>query len=369
MRRSILVMAVILAGSGWAPTAGSLEVRPGVWAAQQPDDLPVPTEGYEVYLVGEFHGLAENAEFQLRYLDRLHRAGLRDVAIEEDAVYESDAQAYVDGKIDAVPHHVCLRAPVLEGIRRLNAGLTGDRRIRVHLTDIDSPAFAIRQHLVALQQRLSAKAVRIPAESAIRDQGLNTVAQLKRLNPDAATQSELRTVEFSVQALRQGLEVDIGPSKGSPYLDSREEAVASNILDLVRNRGAKPLLVIYGADHVSRTPRRDGGPNRDQPFVPTALRLERAGIREFSVITTPLTGHMFWRLQRGEIYGDASDGHLASGETLDKVLAGVPGARLLYIDSKREHARLPSEDMSKMATDAFLLFRDGTPMADRCGTR
>jgi hypothetical protein len=54
---------------------------------------------------------------------------------------------------------------------------------------------------------------------------------------------------------------------------------------------------------------------------------------------------------------------------LDKVLAGVPDAQLLYIDAKREHVRLPSEDMSNMAPDAFLLFRTGTPMPDRCGTR
>ena len=30
--------------------------------------------------------------------------------------------------------------------------------------------------------------------------------------------------------------------------------------------GARPLLVVYGADHVSRTARCDGGPNRSLPL-------------------------------------------------------------------------------------------------------
>ena len=63
-------------------------------------------------------------------------------------------------------------------------------------------------------------------------------------------------MEFSILALQQGLEFDLGPPKGVPYLDGREEAVASNIADLIRERKAPSLLVVYGADHVSKTPRR-----------------------------------------------------------------------------------------------------------------
>ena len=47
--------------------------------------------------------------------------------------------------------------------------------------------------------------------------------------------------------------------------------------------GARPLLVVYGADHVSRTARRDGGPNRNLPFQPTALRLSRRGVKACGV--------------------------------------------------------------------------------------
>ena len=364
------ITAVLLMCSA-ALAADAQEIRPGVWVAQQPETLPLPTKGYEVYLVGEMHGVQENAEFQLKYLEQLHRAsGLRDIAIEERGVYENDAQAFVDGRSDVLPPRLCLRASMLEGIRRLNTGLKEDERIRVHLTDIDSPAFAIRSHLTALQQRLGADGVRVPDESAIKRNGLETVAQLKRLKADAATLAELRTVEFSILSLQQGLEFDLGPTKGVPYLDSREEAVARNIVDLIRVRGVPSLLVTYGSDHVTKVARKEfAGPERDQLFTPMALRLERAGIKFITLITLPLDGQTFWRGSRNEVFWTSSDAHLASGETLDKVIVAAPGVRYIYIDAKREHAHMPGDDLNRMAADAFLLFRTGTLLTDRCRAR
>src|ERR1043165_9688268 len=110
MRPRWLALLMIFGLLTMAPAS---EIHPGVWTAKHADALPLPVQGYEVYLVGEYHGLEENPEFQVQYLARLHReSGLRDVAIEEDAVYESDAQAFVDGKSDAVPPPLCLRAGV-----------------------------------------------------------------------------------------------------------------------------------------------------------------------------------------------------------------------------------------------------------------
>jgi hypothetical protein len=369
MRLHRLFLFVLLA---FAPPwkAASQEIRPGVSAAQQVDALPLPSGGYEAYLVGELHGIEENSVFQLRYLERLHRAaGLRDVVIEEDAVYENDAQAFVDGRSDVLPRSLCLRAPILHGIRRLNGDLSKDSSIRVHLTDVDSPAAAIRSHLATVKQRLNASRVQLPPVNQIKSRGMETLAQLKRLSRDGSVQWELRTIEFSILALQEGLEIDIAPPKGSPYLDSREEAVASNIADLLRSEKVRTLLVIYGSDHVSRTPRKDGGPNRDQPFAPMALRLDRFGIKTFNVITFPLAGRSSWRGQESDLPWMAGDGHLASGETLDRVLAAAPEARFLYIDPKRESPRLPSDDISRMAVDAFVLFPYATPLKDDCRKR
>jgi hypothetical protein len=125
-------------------------------------------------------------------------------------------------------------------------------------------------------------------------------------------------------------------------------------------------MVICGFDHVSNSERKDGGPNRDQRFVPMALRLEQSGLRTFSVVAFPLSGRSFWRGHSSELLWKASDGHLSSGETLDKMLVTVPDASFIFVDPKRERVRLPSQDVSNYAVDAFVLFPLGTPMKNAC---
>jgi hypothetical protein len=284
----------------------------------------------------------------------------------EDSFYDGEAQAFVDGRSDTLLSPLCLRAPLLNGIRRLNSTLGEGSRVRVHLTDIDSPAGAILRHLAAIRARLDATGVRLPSQGEIKSIGRRTVADLRRLSADSGTRRELRTVDLSIVALQQGLEVDVAAPKGSPYLNSREEAIARNLVDLVRTGDADPLLVIYGDDHVARTPRKDGGPRRDQPFEPLAARLDRAGLRTFNVITFPLAGRSAWRGRRMELPWTAADGHLTSGEPLDHVLAAIPAARFLYIDAKRERVTPPSQDLSRAAPDAFLLFSTATPMRETC---
>ncbi len=363
--RSLSLVLTILALA--AAGSETPEVRAGVWAAPVVRNLPLPVSGYQVYMAGEMHGLQENEEFGIQYLTILYsQSGLRDVAIEEDSVYQAAAQAFVDGKAETLPRGLCLRAGILNGIRRINAR-DPNANIRVHLTDIDSPATAIRQHLMDLQGKIQAAAsVKIPELAEIKENGLRAVQQLKRFPISPSVASELRTVEYSIGAYRQGLEVDIGPSKGSPFLEDREQAVAGNIEDLIRVTRIPSLLVLYGADHVSRSPRRDGGPNRDQRFSPVALRLQQAGLRVYSVVTFPLAGRYSWRGQESDMLWTASDGHLESGETLDRLLAAIPDAKYVYIDTKRQRATLPSDDISRYAVDAFLLFPRATPMTNRC---
>lgn len=342
------------------------ELRPGVFGGRVVDELPLPLRGYTVYFIGELHGIAENEEFQLAYLKRLRAAGLRDVAIEEDGVYEEAAQAFVSGRSGALPQQLCLRAGILQGIRDLNSTLGDGERVRVHLTDIDSPAVAIRQHLMAIQQKLQADRVKVPTEGKIQKAGLQAVARLRRLTRDGAVLAELRTIALSIQALRDGLEVDVGPPKGSPYLDSREEAIAGNILALLRTQDVRSLLVLYGADHVSRRARRDGGPDRDQPFRPAALRLQEAGVKAYSVVTFPLQGRSLWRGQADEFPWTAADGRLALGEGLERVVAAAVEARYFWVDRERERVRLPSQDVSSMAVDGFVLFPSARPMRNYC---
>lgn len=137
LNASTLSLIVFLGG---AALTGIQPAAPGVQAARGTGDLPLPTQGVEAYLVGELHGLEENEVFQAEYLKRLYaESGVRDVAIEEDAVYEDAARAYVAHRSDSLPRSLCLRAGILSRIRRFNQELGRDA-IRVHLVDIDSPA-------------------------------------------------------------------------------------------------------------------------------------------------------------------------------------------------------------------------------------
>src|SRR5215831_7063614 len=72
-RQSATLVAALFVIFAMLPAASSQEVRPGVWAARELQTLPLPATGYQAYLVGEWHGLEENPEFQSQYLAQLHK--------------------------------------------------------------------------------------------------------------------------------------------------------------------------------------------------------------------------------------------------------------------------------------------------------
>ncbi|HPT27553.1 MAG TPA: hypothetical protein PLZ95_14130 [Bryobacteraceae bacterium] len=344
------------------------ERNPGLSTGKSIDDLPVPASGYQVYLLGEMHGIVQNERLFEQYLIRLNReSGLRDVAIEEDPVYAPDARAYVEGRRETVPAPLCLRAGILEAVRRINQGREPDEMVRVHLVDIDTPAEAIRLHLESIRARIPAAVkVAIPGVDSVAKDGLETVDSFERLTKGPALRSELRTIRGSIEANRLGLEVGTGEPKGSPYLDAREDVIAADIRDIVALEGARGVLAFYGSDHVSKSMRRDGGANRDRPFAPMALRLEQAGLKVFSLMTFPLTGRWAWRGRSQEMLWTPDEGRLESGETLDKVANAAGAGALIYIDRTKQGVILPSTDLTNYRTEAVLLFSGAQPLPDRC---
>jgi hypothetical protein len=164
----------------------------------------------------------------------------------------------------------------------------------------------------------------------------------------------------------KGLEVGIRGFQGSPYLEDREEAIAENIHDLIGDGSCRSVLALYGSDHVSKAPRKDGGPNRDQAFDPMALRLESAGLKVFSLVMFPLSGRWRWRGYEGEMLWKPEEGRLSSGERLDQLLAADRKAALFYVDRRREQIILPSSDMTRFRVEAFLLMARAAAMDDYC---
>jgi hypothetical protein len=364
LRTTFLLLIALLAGG--AQPAPAQELRPGVWPGRDLSALPLPVTGYQVYLLGELHGVKETEEVFMQYLARLSEAGLRDVAFEERGVYQPEGEAYVEGRSSALPAQLCLRVGILGALRRFNQGRNANEIIRVHFVDVDSPAPAIRQHLLSIQERVArAKALRVPDAAHIKAHGPEAVAALERLTTDPQILRELRTVRYSIRVLQQGLEFDISQPKGSPYINDREEAVARNLMDLAHD--GRPVLALYGSDHVSRKLRtRMAGPERNQDYSPVALRLQNAGVKVFSMVTYPLSGSTSWRGRRLPIFWTPSEGHLDGGETLDRLLAAAPEATFFYVDRQRQHIKMPNEDADNFVVDAFLLWRKATPMEDHC---
>jgi hypothetical protein len=195
---------------------------------------------------------------------------------------------------------------------------------------------------------------------------LETVDSFERLTADPALLGELRSVRRSILVNRQGLEATTGQPRGSPYLDDREQSIADNIRDILTLPGCRGVLAFYGSDHISKSMRRDGGPNRDRPFAPMALRLERAGLKVYSLMTFPLTGRWAWRGRSQQMQWTPDEGRLESGETLDKVMRAAGGSSLIYIDRTKQKVTLPSTDLTNYRTEAVLLFAGAQPLPDRC---
>lgn len=351
------------AGSGDGP-------RQGLSTGKSIDELPVPVSGYQVYLLGEMHGIVQNEQLFEQYLIKLNReSGLQDVAIEEDSVYAPDARAYVEGRRETVPAPLCLRAGILAAVRRVNQGRSPGEIVRIHLVDIDTPAEAIRLHLESIRARIPAAArIAIPGVDSVARDGLETVESFERMTTDLGLLGELRGVRRSILANRQGLEATTGQPKGSPYLDDREQSIADNIRDIVTLPGFRGVLAFYGSDHISKSMRRDGGPDRDRPFAPMALRLEQAGLKVFSLMTFPLTGRWAWRGRSQEMQWTPDEGRLESGETLDKVMLAAGAGSLVYIDRTKQKVTLPSTDLTNYRTEAVLLFSGATPLPNRCSS-
>lgn len=122
---ALVVTAFVLAGcitqeSVHLPES-VIEVRTGVYATNVAGDLPLPTSGYDMYVMGEWHGICEIQLLFLDYLKTLHEtAGVCDIILEEDQVYERDANQYVSGVADTLCANLCLRTNILTSVREYN---------------------------------------------------------------------------------------------------------------------------------------------------------------------------------------------------------------------------------------------------------
>ncbi len=347
--------------------------RLGVYVTDEASALPLSTSDYDVYLIGEAHGIQEIHLLTLSYLQFLHQAiGLRDIILEEDQVYERAANAYVLGHDDTFVVDLCLRADILEGVRVLNETLPETEMIRVHLVDVGSPLSAIYAHLQILQEQVSALAepIQMPSLAEFEDwsegEMLALVDQLvEAAGNDDSTGDELDTVRSSIHWYALGNEVGIGQPivvLSAESSTTREEAIARNIQNLLEELEGAPVLSLFGGFHAQKWLRPG---YRVEPW---AQILTESGVNVYSVVAGGVSGTQFWRGETYEIAIDAEQIVFDDGTTLATVFDTDYG--IVYVDLRLDANALTGPDgwgrLTREVYDGVILFREVSPMENAC---
>lgn len=357
------------------------EVLPGMYMSNDPASFPFPTSGYTVYIVGESHGSRETKLIFQAFLDGLYRKqGLRDVILEEDQAYEPEANAYVLGQTDVLSAELCLRADILKRIREFNAARSADKKVNVHLVDVDSPLRTIHKHLTDLQARIGAKAeaIQIPTLSEFETWDstptYDLIEKLKKVStgqPDIL--NELETVRLSVEWYYLGNRLETGWPTGSPSKSApiREDIITKNIQYVLAQLNGKPVMAFFGLAHGMKTMDVPYPPAKD--FKTWAQRIKEENINVYSVAIFGETGNSYWH---GRAFSEDSGyvGQLTSGDGSRTVslFDTHPDLKIIYIDYRvKENStlKLPSDFGDLPASqmyDGLILFKEFTAMENVC---
>jgi hypothetical protein len=363
------------------------EVHPGIYISNDLNDFPFPTSGYDVYFVGEIYGNPQTTQVFQTYLKRLYKdAGVRDVILEEDQVYETEANAYVQGVADVFPHNLCLRADILGQIREFNTTLPKGEKVRVHLVHVDSPLPSIYQHIQDLHQQLgsAAAAISIPELPEFTNwspkQRKDLVTEFKKVSTvQPAILNELETVDLSLKWYSLGNRLDENVPHGiSKYFAPiREDVMTKNTQYILSELNGRPVLVFFGGGHGVKTESFPDLPV--EGFTSWAQRLNDGGIKVYSLSILGASGKGFWHGQPLEYkegsqrYEGVEGYRFEDGTSLSSLFETYPDREILYADLRTgENAKigLPSvypDIPASQVYDGLVIFKEFTPMEDACG--
>lgn len=373
-----IIPALLLTCSLLLAACSSREIRPGVFVTDDPSNLPLPTSGYRLYIVGETHGNRETKSLFTAYLELLHdKAGVRDVILEEDQAYEEAANAFVMGEETSLIPQLCLRRDVLSLVRDYNLAQMEEGRVRVHLVDVDSPLSTIYLHLRTLQAKLesSADALPIPTPADFESWSPAQMYDLVDALSAAAVGDEhalngFQTIRSSIQWYWLGNRMETGPASGSRFVFApvREDIITNNVQFLLNHSDAD-YLVFYGSAHGMKM-QADPNPPR-KGFKSWAQRIFEAGFPVFSLDTFFLSGGYSWRGSEATYSVPNQPTLLPDGTDLAQLLI-QQDENILYVDFRvpeNMESSLPSgyaDIPAGQVHDGQVIFKTGTPMEDAC---
>jgi len=262
-----------------------VEEYPGVYLTNDMSTLPLSTSGYDIYLIGEYHGQEEVHLLFIEYLKILHeKIGLRDVILEANQHAEEEANAYILGESEEFPEDLWNRPDrfdVLEKIRDVNEELPNREKIRVHLVDVDFPIPQLYAHIAELAEEIGAEGIEIPSleefEKWDESMMMELVEKLEKLTEKESTLNELKTVRASIQWCFERYTFSI-----------REEVIARNIQYVLKELNNAPVLALYGAWHACKV---TSNLMSDDTW---AQRLIESGISVYSVAATGISGQQWY---------------------------------------------------------------------------
>jgi hypothetical protein len=354
------------------------KLRPCMYASTVASDLPLPTPGYRMYVMGEVHGTQEIKSLLLHYVKALHEtAGVCDIILEEDQVYEQDANEYVLGLTDTLRQNLCLRTDILEGIREYNETLPGDEKIYIHCADVDSPRSAVHLHIERIHKEMGAGGEHLQVvpfyefESWSEDDAGALVDSLLQCTDDPSLINQLETVRASLRFFFSGNRFDTGaPIMTTTGYYIREETITQTILYVLEELDTAPFLAFFGSGHTQKT---HGYISEYTPeFKSWTQRLVESGVSLYSVSVWGLSGTIYWRggLYDVIMYPDRMS--FGDGTTLCDLFDAAPEYTVVYVDLLVDAAQsfrlgdpyedIPAADMY----DGIIIFREDTPMEDAC---
>lgn len=361
------------------PPDSVMEVRPGVYKAQIPGDVPLPMSDYDIYVIGELYGAMEVTPFILEYLQSLHDAqGVCTIIIEHDRVYQMEANDYVQGKTDSLCEALCLRKDVLNGLKSYNETLPEEEKISVYFIDIDSTLDAIYLHLQRILNTYG------PPDSLM---GLPPVCEIETWNHEKAMEffDQLQTLSADpaflnqLETIRASLQIYLSKDKGKngnmllfpSVLYTREQVYTQNMAWIL-HEVSSPLLAVVGSIHAQKTP--SFYDEHLHEFKTWVQRLTEEGIPIHSVGISGVTGKIHWlggvhQVSSNLMYLKYSDGTLLTTLWTERSFYHT-----LYVDLRRkENASLlwsgPDRDVLLCQVyDGIIYFHKITPMNFDCSS-
>lgn len=349
-------------------------VQPGIYTAQYVSELPLPTAGYQIYIIGEIHGISEVHQLTIEYLKKLYATGLRDIILEESQGYEKAANEFVLKETEILVSDLCLRTDVLEAIRVFNQDIPVSEKVRVHLVDLDYSPSAVYAHLINIHHKLgeSAKHIVIPSFGEFqlwgKDEMISLADRLANL-PSGVTSEilqELDTVRDSIHWFHLFTVGDITQAAPPEAVSIRETRITQNIQYLLADIKDKPVLALYGAWHAQKN---TGSNSLGQ--TPWAQRLSADGVDIHSLFAAGMYGTAFWRGKKNSpgIHPDELFFPPPEGVSLEFVLSEIPNYDIVYIDLRVDttsNLLLSSGERASDMYDGIILFREFSPMVDAC---